>query len=134
MGQMGFCKNLQFPAFWGVFFFVENLRKSRFSAKICASEMLQFPGKAKISKNLRKTANLAPLVPFGLSLLFPLEKISGPEMFHKIDIRAWHVHYIQNSFGIVRGGSRASHKIIHVRGVPLFSSRFQYGRPAYQLA
>ena len=45
-----FCENLQFPA-------------------ICASEMLQFLGKAKSEKTsvkAAKTANLAPFVPFSL--------------------------------------------------------------------
>ena len=69
MGQTGFCENLRFPAV-----FCENLRFLRFSAKICAPEMLQFPGKAKISKNLRKSAKnceSCAFVPFSLSLLFP---------------------------------------------------------------
>ena len=35
--------------------------------------MLQFPGKANICKNQRKSANLAPFVLFSLSLLVPLE-------------------------------------------------------------
>ena len=60
MGQLGFCKNLQF------------------SAKICVSEMLQFPEKRRSAKiceicKKNKTANLAPFVPFSLSLLFSLD-------------------------------------------------------------
>ena len=61
MGQTGFCtKNLQFAAVF------------------CASDMLQFPGRAKIRKKSakickKKTANLAPFVPFSLSLLVTLE-------------------------------------------------------------
>ena len=62
----------------------DDLRKSavscenlRFSAKICASEMQKFPGKAKISKiseSLWKTENL---VPFSWSLLIPLDYWQG---------------------------------------------------------
>ena len=68
MGQTGFCENLRFRAV-----FRENLR---FPAVFCASEMLQFSGKAKICKNQRKTANLAPFVPFSLFLLIPRDHFS----------------------------------------------------------
>ena len=50
-----FCENLRFPAV-----FCENLRLPN----------AIIPRK---SKNLRKTANSAPFVPFSLSFLFPLE-------------------------------------------------------------
>ena len=71
MGQTGFCENL------------------RFSAKICGFLRFSAPPKccnsqekrksAKISENLRKTANLAPFVPFSLSpSSFPLINFFGP--------------------------------------------------------
>ena len=74
MGQTGFCENLLFPAG-----FCENLR---FPVVCCETLRLRnavIPRKsekyAKISENLRKkkktTANLAPFVPFSLSLLIP---------------------------------------------------------------
>ena len=49
----------------------------RFSAKICGFLRLRnavIPRKAKSSKDQRKTANLAPFVPFSLSLLLPLKE------------------------------------------------------------
>ena len=54
---------------------------------------LKFPGKAKISENLRKTANLAPLVPFSLSLLISPEKIQPEVFLTEVFSRtsAWHV-------------------------------------------
>ena len=58
MGQTGFCKNLRFPA-----------RKSA-PPKCCNSQEKR--KSAKISENLRKTANSARFVPFSLSLLIPL--------------------------------------------------------------
>ena len=67
MGQIGFCKNLQFPAV-----FCENLR---FPAKICASEMLQFLGKATKQQKTAKNCELAPFVPFSLSVLIPLDSV-----------------------------------------------------------
>ena len=75
MGQTGFCENLRFSAV---------------SAKICGFLRKSAPPKcyksqeerksAKISENLRKTANLAPFVPFSLSLLIPLEFRFEPEV------------------------------------------------------
>ena len=56
MGQTGCRENLRFPPV-----FCENL---------CFQNAV-IPRKAKISENLRKTANLAPFVPFSLSLLAP---------------------------------------------------------------
>ena len=79
MGQTGFCENLRFSAVS-----CENSRVScensrfpakirgflRFSAKICASKMLQFPGKLR---NSAKNCEFRAFVPFSLSLLqFPL--------------------------------------------------------------
>ena len=84
MGQTGFCEILRFPAV-----FCEILR---FPAVFCENLRLPnavLPRKSenlqKISENLRKTANLAPFVPFSLSLLVPLDFLrfcfapSGPE-------------------------------------------------------
>ena len=48
----------------------------RLSARLCASDMLQFPGTAKICKNQRKTADSALLVQFSFSLQFPLNNTS----------------------------------------------------------
>ena len=66
MGQTGFCENLRSPV------------------KICGFLQKSAPPKcynsqekrksAKISENLRKTANSARFVPFSLSLLIPLER------------------------------------------------------------
>ena len=80
MGQMGFCEHLRFPAV-----FCGNLQKSAVSCdflrksalscgflrnsalpKCCSSQE-----KRKSAKISEKTANLAPFVPFSLSLLIP---------------------------------------------------------------
>ena len=58
MGSTGFCRILRF------------LRKPA-PPKCCNSQEKR--KSAKISENLRKTANSAPFVPFSLSLLVPLE-------------------------------------------------------------
>ena len=82
MGQTGFCKNLRFPAV-----FCENLR---FPAVFCENLRLHNAGiarKAKISKNLRKSAKnceFRAFVPFSLSLLVPPDlqrslRPSGPK-------------------------------------------------------
>ena len=73
MGQTGFCEDLRFPAG-----FCENLR---FPAVLCENLRLRnavIPRtsenqrkSAKIWEKLRKTAKLAPFVPFSLSLLIP---------------------------------------------------------------
>ena len=63
MGQTGFCENLRFPAV-----FCENLRLRNAVLPRKSENQQQ---SAKICK---KTANLAPLVPFSLSLLILLEK------------------------------------------------------------
>ena len=72
MGQTGFCERLRFPAS-----FCENLR---FPAVCCGKLRLRnavIPRKGenlqKISENLRKAVNLAPFVPFSLSLGIPLD-------------------------------------------------------------
>ena len=62
MGQMGFCENLQVSAV-----FCDNLRFR--NAVIPRKKRTS----AKISENQRKSANLAPVVPFSLSLLLTLE-------------------------------------------------------------
>ena len=62
MGQTGFCENLRFPAV-----FCENLHL-RNAIVPRRSEDLQ-----KSAKICKKTANLAPFVPFSLSLLIPLD-------------------------------------------------------------
>ena len=74
MGQTGFCENLRFPAvccenlrFPAVF--CENLR---LRSAVCNSQEKQ--KSAKISENLRKTANSARFAPFSLSLLILLGK------------------------------------------------------------
>ena len=58
----GFCENLRFPVV-----FCEN--PHRRSAVIPAKKRKS----AKVSENLRKTATLAPFVPFNLSLSVPPE-------------------------------------------------------------
>ena len=68
MEQTGFCEILRCPAV-----FCENLR---FSAKSVPPRCCTLKAKAKICRNQRKSAkncDLAPLVPFSLSLLIPLE-------------------------------------------------------------
>ena len=94
MGETGFCnKNLKLSAV-----FCENLR---FSSEICASDMLQLPGEAKICKNLRKkTANSAPFVAFSLSLSMPLDDNFGDQ------------------FGESLGGSQAPPSFWRVPGLP----------------
>ena len=72
MGQMGFlpakiCGLLRFSAKICGF-----LQKSALP-KCCDSQEKR--KSAKNSENLRKTANLAPFVPFSLSLLLPLDAI-----------------------------------------------------------
>ena len=72
MGQTGSCENLRFPAV-----FCENLR--------CTSQEKR--KSAKINGDLRKTANLAPFVPFSLSLLIPPRKKRGaPTCQHKPEV------------------------------------------------
>ena len=76
MGQTGFCEKLRFSAVC-----CENLR---FPAILCEDQRFRSavtPRKTenpvKISEALRKTANLAPFVPFSLSLCFPLSSYPG---------------------------------------------------------
>ena len=80
MGQTGFCEKLRFPAKSAV-----SCGFPRKSAppKCCNSQEKR--KSAKISENLRQTANLAPFVPFSLSLLFPLsgEPKEGMARFEK---------------------------------------------------
>ena len=71
MGQTGFCENLRSPAKSAVS--CENLRKSAPPKCYNSQERRK---SAKISENLRNTANSARFVPFSLSLLIPLENLN----------------------------------------------------------